>query len=353
MPWQNNWQGGWKNDKWNEGDGDKVDDKEKSWKKQPKEEGWDECWEFKTKGYCTNKECTWRHGDQPPQYIPRKWAPPPPPLPGLQPFYGDEEQPFAGESWDAGPMWAMSKGKGKPPGKGAPPGKGGSPDMGKGAKGVFLLPSQDSWFAPQPEEQVIKGFEKGQSSRKGKDAEGKGERNGKGKGRGGKKGSQEEMDWYGDGGYESSWNAKGSGKPGKGYAVPWSGGEESSKRSNAKEERDEAKEEVLAEIDTYIAMPETVLKKSDFDFRVRKLLFGLHGRGGMAKVKEALECVHTYTSQKEREGVKNWPAYVLTLLKNFAPDAEGPPAGKGKKEKSDGEDKESREKVSIWQCSFC
>jgi hypothetical protein len=64
-----------------------------------------------------------------------------------------------------------------------------------------------------------------------------------------------------------------------------------------------------------------VLKMEDFDGRVKRFLSIVRSSGGKSKVKDALAMVHTYTNQKSREAVRNWPAYVLTLLKKFDPEA--------------------------------
>merc|ERR1719329_884458 len=65
--------------------------------------------------------------------------------------------------------------------------------------------------------------------------------------------------------------------------------------------------------------------------------------GGRGKVRDALTMVHEYTAQKSREAVKNWPAYLLTLLKKFEPDlaAEGRTGKKGGKSSTKAESREA------------
>lgn len=83
--------------------------------------------------------------------------------------------------------------------------------------------------------------------------------------------------------------------------------------------RDEAKAEVLAEIETLCA-DSASLQSTDFDFRVRRYLMSIRTSGGRPKVRDALAMIQTFTQQKARDSVKNWPAYLLTLLKRFEPD---------------------------------
>jgi len=72
------------------------------------------------------------------------------------------------------------------------------------------------------------------------------------------------------------------------------------------------------------------LGRADFDSRVRQFLISLRISGGVAKLRDALAMIHAYTSQKSRQSVTNWPAYLLTLLKNFAPDLVPKGRSKGK-----------------------
>lgn len=96
-----------------------------------------------------------------------------------------------------------------------------------------------------------------------------------------------------------------------------------------------AKDDVLADIETTLREAGSILQRSDFDSRVRRFLTALRGNGGNGgrqKVRDALAMIHTYTSQKSRDSVTNWPAYLLTLLKRFEPDpfTKGKASGKGK-----------------------
>jgi len=95
-------------------------------------------------------------------------------------------------------------------------------------------------------------------------------------------------------------------------------------------------DDVVAEIDALLAEAKSNLEKGDFDFRVR-FLFALRTSGGRQKVRDALAMIQTYTQQKSRQSVKNWPAYLLTLLKKFEPE----PFAKAKsKAKDRGADRE-------------
>jgi len=91
------------------------------------------------------------------------------------------------------------------------------------------------------------------------------------------------------------------------------------------------KEEVLSEIDKFLLQSrQSCLGRADFDSRVRQFLISLRVSGGVAKLRDALAMIHAYTSQKSRQSVTNWPAYLLTLLKNFAPDLVAKGRSKGK-----------------------
>lgn len=82
----------------------------------------------------------------------------------------------------------------------------------------------------------------------------------------------------------------------------------------------ENKEGLLAQIDTVLQDPGCSLQRGDFDGRVRQFLASLRATGGPEKVQDALEMISSYTSQKSRASIGNWPAYLLTLLKRFEPD---------------------------------
>lgn len=80
-----------------------------------------------------------------------------------------------------------------------------------------------------------------------------------------------------------------------------------------------AKDEVFAEIRNFVDS-NSALQMADFDYRVRQHLHALYGSGGRSRVHDALELVHKATMQKSREAVRNWPAYIRTLLKKFDSD---------------------------------
>mmetsp|Transcript_30678 Transcript_30678/g.55657 ORF Transcript_30678/g.55657 Transcript_30678/m.55657 type:complete len:492 (+) Transcript_30678:131-1606(+) len=82
----------------------------------------------------------------------------------------------------------------------------------------------------------------------------------------------------------------------------------------------ETKDEILVAVEEALAI-NNIVQKADFDSGVRRYLGALRGcQGGQQKVKDALAMIHTYTVSKQRSSVKNWPAYLLTLLKRFEPD---------------------------------
>ncbi|CAJ1429248.1 unnamed protein product [Effrenium voratum] len=79
---------------------------------------------------------------------------------------------------------------------------------------------------------------------------------------------------------------------------------------------------VNSEIEALLNRPGAKVQKADFDAGVRRFLGALTGGpNGQQKMKDAMAMLHTYTSQKSRTAVKNWPAYLLTLLKRFEPGA--------------------------------
>jgi len=156
-------------------------------------------------------------------------------------------------------------------------------------------------------------------------AGGKAGQQGRGKGgaKGGGKPSDETPDWW-----PGAWNdgAKGAmvarsggkGGHGSGATPPPPPAVQPAKSS-------EKKDDVNSEVDALLAIEGGGLQRSDFDFRVRRFLQELHKAGGRVKVRDALAMVQEYTQHKSREAVKNWPAYLLTLMKKFEPDlaAEG------------------------------
>lgn len=123
------------------------------------------------------------------------------------------------------------------------------------------------------------------------------------------------------------------------------GGKKLKKRKEPRERRglDGGREDDIArEIEALLNRPGANLQKADFDSGVRRYLGALRGcQNGPQKVKDAMEMLHTYTSQKSRAAVKNWPAYLLTLLKRFEPGALNPKRqtdGQGPK-RAEGDDK--------------
>ena len=79
------------------------------------------------------------------------------------------------------------------------------------------------------------------------------------------------------------------------------------------------KDEVLKEIQQVLSQ-NRVLQIEFFDFRVRQYLHALFGTGGRPRLRAALAMVHARTLHRTKQDVKNWPAYLVTLLKNFDPD---------------------------------
>lgn len=77
-----------------------------------------------------------------------------------------------------------------------------------------------------------------------------------------------------------------------------------------------AKDAVFEEIRSVLSA-NPALQFQHFDARVRQRLHGLHGSGGRQRVRDALSMIHSATMHKTRQDVKNWPAYLLTLLKKF------------------------------------
>merc|ERR1711972_1077296 len=58
---------------------------------------------------------------------------------------------------------------------------------------------------------------------------------------------------------------------------------------------------------------------SDFDFRSRKFLAETKLKKGMEGFEEAVEHVNKYSVEKDRDSVRNWKAYIYTLLKKLDP----------------------------------
>jgi len=67
----------------------------------------------------------------------------------------------------------------------------------------------------------------------------------------------------------------------------------------------------------------TVLLLGDFDFQVRRILAELRNRDrqeGTARCEEALQSVKQCCATKERAKVRNWKAYIYTLLSKHDPE---------------------------------
>ncbi|CAJ1423407.1 unnamed protein product [Effrenium voratum] len=82
-----------------------------------------------------------------------------------------------------------------------------------------------------------------------------------------------------------------------------------------------AKDEVFEEIRNVLNM-NSALQIQFFDARVRQHLHALLGSGGRQRLNGGLSFVHTCTMNKKRQDVKNWPAYLVTLLKKFDMDTQ-------------------------------
>jgi len=80
-----------------------------------------------------------------------------------------------------------------------------------------------------------------------------------------------------------------------------------------------AKDEVFAEI-RRVLEGTTPLQQADFDFRVRQHLHALYNQGGKERLREGLAVLQTATASKDRQAIKKWPAYLVTLLKRFDSD---------------------------------
>lgn len=81
--------------------------------------------------------------------------------------------------------------------------------------------------------------------------------------------------------------------------------------------RDVEKSDVMAQINAALDEPGAALLPPDFDHGVRRALLALRHMRGSETLSAAMKSLLAYTSQKQREDVQNWPAYLLTLLKRF------------------------------------
>eukprot|EP00931_Biecheleriopsis_adriatica_P074935 TRINITY_DN48902_c0_g1_i1.p1 TRINITY_DN48902_c0_g1~~TRINITY_DN48902_c0_g1_i1.p1 ORF type:complete len:353 (+),score=75.01 TRINITY_DN48902_c0_g1_i1:51-1061(+) len=89
-------------------------------------------------------------------------------------------------------------------------------------------------------------------------------------------------------------------------------------KGNRRDERNEI-DQLLAEA---FGGGDSPVQISDFDFRSRKFLTETKLRKGMEGFEEAVEHVNKYSVDKGRDSVRNWKAYIYTLLKKLDPDLE-------------------------------
>jgi len=82
-----------------------------------------------------------------------------------------------------------------------------------------------------------------------------------------------------------------------------------------------AKDEVLEEISTFVKA-NSLLRSADFDGPVKQRLHGVHGKGGRMAVREVLNGIKPFLVKDSRQQVKNWPAYIITLLRKFCGDSD-------------------------------
>jgi len=80
-----------------------------------------------------------------------------------------------------------------------------------------------------------------------------------------------------------------------------------------------AKTAVTEQIGSLLEDP-TNFSQADFDFRVRRFLYALQAKNGQQRLEEVVTMIRRFTKNKKREDIKNWSAYILTLLKKFQPD---------------------------------
>jgi len=142
-----------------------------------------------------------------------------------------------------------------------------------------------------------------------------------------------------------SLGGRSSGSGGKGYN---SGKGSSTVNESAKGKEDEGgaagtriKDEIFSEIRRLIdGRPALLL--ADFDFRVRQHLHALYGAGGKERMCSALATIGEATKSKDRHAVKNWPAYILCLLKKFDQDV----GSKEREARSEARVKSAKEKAA-------
>mmetsp|Transcript_67251 Transcript_67251/g.217031 ORF Transcript_67251/g.217031 Transcript_67251/m.217031 type:complete len:639 (-) Transcript_67251:274-2190(-) len=84
--------------------------------------------------------------------------------------------------------------------------------------------------------------------------------------------------------------------------------------SEAGLQRRRVKDEILAEIRT-ILEDNSTLQRADFDGHVVQFLHAVHGVGGSEGIRSVFRTIHSATVEKTRRDVRNWPAYLVVLLK--------------------------------------
>jgi len=114
---------------------------------------------------------------------------------------------------------------------------------------------------------------------------------------------------YGDRGGDRFGDRGGKGKGDRDRGFGDRGG-----KGNRRDERNEI-DELLAEAFGC----EGPVEVSDFDFRSRKFLAETKLRKGMEGFQEAVEHVNKFSIEKDRDSVRNWKAYIYTLLKKLDP----------------------------------
>jgi len=119
---------------------------------------------------------------------------------------------------------------------------------------------------------------------------------------------------YGDGGGDRFGDLRGKGKGEKGKGDRDRGFGDRGGKGNRRDERSEI-DELLAEA----FGGEGPVEVSDFDFRSRKFLAETKLRKGMEGFEKAMEHVNKFSIEKDRDSVRNWKAYIYTLLKKLDP----------------------------------
>eukprot|EP00927_Polykrikos_kofoidii_P072080 TRINITY_DN68234_c0_g1_i1.p1 TRINITY_DN68234_c0_g1~~TRINITY_DN68234_c0_g1_i1.p1 ORF type:complete len:666 (-),score=141.74 TRINITY_DN68234_c0_g1_i1:157-2046(-) len=188
-----------------------------------------------------------------------------------------------------------------------PPWKGG----GETWNGKGVGTSDEEWWATEgcwddgnhdedEDEQFDKG---GKSASGGSKAISRGEKSSKGRGRSSRGGGKTSAERHGD------WQAADVASVRNSRPLKW-------QSKGAARENGEAREEV-AVIDAFLEHVGPPLRKGDFDNRVRRTLSGIRADGGVQLVESALAMVQAAVAQKPRQTVRNWPGYIVTLLKRY------------------------------------